>query len=171
MASSDRPEISEATWAQMDRLFTLVANSAEGFARFGYHVVPDCGGGEHELDPNDPAVHYELHVYELHAELMGGKDDGAEVFSGFLVYLTNVIAALTPQARQKSVLVLLDATLHAQHGCPTAVIEGVFEGRSVTVYVLSRPPEDAPVAMRVYQDGSFRMLDDDDGDASDDDDE
>lgn len=93
---------------------------------------------------------YMLTVYECLTELVGGKHDGAEVFSGYTVYLNALLEELGPDST-----IEFCCDMGITQGNPTVTVSGEFKKKSVMIDFLSQPLPDEKPTMQHFQDGSF----------------
>jgi len=109
-------------------------------------------------------------IYELPTEFVGGKDDGAEVYSGFTTELTTLIAAMKPEEDSEHVEVGLHCDVSGTD-TPFVCIGGILDGVRVYVQVHTAPSPELKAGRQMYEDHSFSYIDPDAADEDSDDDE
>jgi hypothetical protein len=89
---------------------------------------------------------WEIWVYPAVQEIVGGKEDGETVWSGFHFDVLQFLRDFEPEA------VGISTRLHVHP--PELTFEGKFRGKSVFLHLCLQPPEDAEAAEIVDFSGS-----------------
>ena len=142
----------------------------EGMCNVQWVLFPD--GDPETDDPDDIA--WNLYICETPTELMGGKDDGTEVYSGFSTELDGLIAAMSPNTRDGiptiSVGFCCEVGLSGDLGTPHVTVSGVIDELVLVVYIFTRPLTDVEAGRQMWEDGSFCDFANDEEDDGDNDD-
>ena len=131
----------------LEELFDFAVKHTEGMTALTWRGGRDGKG-------KDTVVM--LTVYECVTELVGGKNDGAEVYSGYTVHATELLEKL---GESSEITFCCDLGI-TQHN-PRITVSGKFKGRHVMIDFLSQPFDDEKPSLRQFTDGSFGPKEDD----------
>lgn len=157
----------------LNELFDLATEWAEGLIpELRADLDPDIGrdeNGEWAVD------HWTLIIYEAVSEMVGGEADGAEVYSGWSANITPLLAKLGPlegmEMAGPEVVFSCTVGMAGYFGIPHVCVSGTFQGYSVSVMFLARPPAEAKPSWRINQQNHMIPIEDEDEDEEYDDEE
>ena len=85
-------------------------------------------------EPDDADDCYEVWAYPTVQEIVGGKNDGETIWSGFHFNLSVLLEEVEAEA--------LSVSTRMANDPPELVVEGKFRGQEVLLHVCLEPPED-----------------------------
>ncbi len=122
----------------VEELAELICSRCECMGSLTYDYGPDSG----DTDAYDPDSTWTLRLGEAAAEMVGGAVDGAQVFSGIAVDVTNILKLLTPlECGVKFETVCVTFTNQLDEP-PYVVIEGRYKGINMLIYIYAEPYTD-----------------------------
>lgn len=153
----------EEARGRLEELFHLTLGQAEATGPLVWRAVPDAGlneAGEFAVDA------WFLYIHERPTELVGGREDGAELDSGYAAVLNPLLEAMRGEdGGPPHVEFSCEVRLGDPLGIPHIVVEGVYRGLDVCLYLFARPPADERPIRRSDQSGwTWPVEDEDDGD-------
>jgi len=154
-------EALERDSGKFGKLFKLALESSQGMGVM-LHCLPepDCGyageGGRNNPENEFTVDAWTLYIHEGLTELVGGADDGAEVFSGYAACLDRLLEAIRNEAGGlPSIEFCCEVGLVGLLGVPHVSICGEYQGLHVTVCLLAQPPDDIAPSMRMNEQGHY----------------
>lgn len=162
-------EALEQVLAVLTELFEIATHRIQGMTMLRWFPEPDSGytgKGRNDPEAEFTVGAWTLWIHEVVTEMVGGKSDGAEVYSGFEIDLTELIQEI----HEPRIEFVTEVGLADLMGIPHVSISGKYKDLHVTVNILSRPPPDEPPLLRTDDRGAMWEIDDAD-DEDDEDDE
>lgn len=141
----------------LEDLFQACVSHTEGMAAFTWH-----GGSDGDLPDPDAIL---LTVYEGVTELVGGMNDGSEVYSGYTLCVNSIVQLLSEDDFKPHLFFCCDVGITKSN--PELTVSGKWRGREVHVTFKTRPVEDAPTLIRQHPNGVMEAVDEDDFDDDD----
>ena len=150
---------------ELAELWDLVVDNSQGTCpEMTFHVNPDVSEDDNGKLVADA---WEIVIYEVWSELVGGKGDGAQVYSGWFACLAPLFSVLGPPDDGSDSPIphihwCCDLGLSGEHRIPHLSISGTYKGFSVIVTLLARPPDDQKPRWRILPNGHMTPIEDED---------